>query len=147
MVSFAMGWVIRTEQNYSTWFSGSPNYLRDDVEALSATVPTFWWPDEILMNWKIHKIGVPVTFKAGDPFCFFNVYDNTVMPNVNVSVSSLWDDKELVEQRMKYGDFKAQLNIEKPWTWAKGIKTGLDVDGNVIGPTFTGLPVISVPNQ
>ena len=147
MVSFAMGWVVRTEDNYSTWFSGSPNFIKEDAQALSATVPTFWWPDEVQMNWKINKIGTPVTFKAGDPFCFFNVYNNTVMPDVNVSVSNLWEDKELMEQRMKYDQLKTKINTEKPWTWAKGIKTGLDADGNVIGPSFTGLPAISVPNQ
>jgi len=147
MVSFAMGWVIRTEENYSTWFSGSPNYVRGDAEALSATVPTFWWPDEVQMNWKINAIDVPVTFKAGEPFCFFNVYDNRVMTDVTVSVGNLWDDKELMEQRMKYGKLKSDNHTEKPWTWTKGIKTGLDADGNVIGPTFAGLPTIPVPNQ
>ena len=69
------------------------------------------------------------------------------MPDVNVSVSNLWEDKELMEQRMKYDQLKTKINTEKPWTWAKGIKTGLDADGNVIGPSFTGLPAISVPNQ
>ena len=147
MVSFAMGWVIRTEENYSTWFSGSPNYVRGDAEALSATVPTFWWPDEVQMNWKINAIDVPVTFKAGEPFCFFNVYDNRVMTDVTVSVGNLWDDKELMEQRMKYGQLKSNNHTENPWTWTKGIKTGLDADGNVIGPTFAGLPTIPVPNQ
>jgi hypothetical protein len=62
-------------------------------------------------------------------------------------VSSLWDDKELVEQRSKYGDMKAKNNQENPWTWTKGIKTGLDADGNRIGPTFTGLPKLTVPER
>jgi hypothetical protein len=69
------------------------------------------------------------------------------MTDATVSVSNLWDDKELMEQRMKYGQLKSDNNNERPWTWTKGIKTGLDADGNTIGPTFTGLPVISVPNQ
>jgi hypothetical protein len=46
---------------------------------------------------------------------------------------------------MKYGELKARNNVEKPWTWTKGIKTGLDADGNKIGPTFTGLPKLANP--
>ena len=40
---------------------------------------------------------------------------------------------------------KAKNNIEKPWTWTKGIRTGLDADGKQIGPTFTGLPKLANP--
>ena len=28
---------------------------------------------------------------------------------------------------------------EKPWTWVKGIKTGLDADGKKIGPGTKGM--------
>jgi hypothetical protein len=97
------------------------------------------------MNWKITKIGEPVTFKAGTPFCFFNIYDNSVLENVEIIESTLWDDSKLIASRMKYGELKARNNVEKPWTWTKGIKTGLDADGNKIGPTFTGLPKLANP--
>lgn len=145
MISFGMGWVIRTEPGYSTWFSGPPNYFKPNAEALSATVPTHWWPDEVQMNWRITVVGEPVTFKAGDPFCFIHVYDNRVMTEATVSVENLWDDKELIDQRVKYDQLKTKNNTERPWTWTKGIKTGLDADGNQIGPATTGLPVIQVP--
>jgi hypothetical protein len=97
------------------------------------------------MNWKITKVGEPVVFEAGTPFCFFNIYDNSVLENVEIIQSSLWDDKELVESRMKYGQMKAKNGIENPWTWTKGIRSGLDADNNRIGPTFTGLPKLANP--
>jgi hypothetical protein len=62
-------------------------------------------------------------------------------------VDNLWDDKELMNSRAKYGDLKMRNNEEKPWTWTKGIKTGLDADGNRIGPTFTGMPKLAIPGQ
>ena len=146
MISFNMTWVVRTENGYSTWYSGAPNYFHSDAEALSATVPSYWWADEVQMNWRLRTIGAPITFKAGEPFCFVQVYDNSVMESATVSIENLWDDKELIEQRMKYGELKSKNNTENPWTWTKGIKTGLDADGNQIGPTFMGLPVLSSPN-
>ncbi len=145
MISINMGWVINTEEGYNTWISGSPNYFVDGAAPLTATIPSYWWPDESQMNWKITKVGEPVVFEAGTPFCFFNIYDNSVLEDVEIMVSSLWDDMELVESRMKYGDMKAKNNVDNPWTWTKGIRTGLDADGNRIGPSFTGLPKLPNP--
>lgn len=147
MVSINTTWVVRTEEGYSTWLSGSPNYFHPDAEALSATVPSYWWSDEVQMNWRITTVGEPVTFKAGEPFCFIQVYDNSVMQTATVSVERLWDDEKLVEQRRKYGEFKSKNNTENPWTWTKGIKTGLDADGNQIGPPHAGLPVLASVNM
>ena len=145
MISINMGWVINTEEGYNTWISGSPNYFLDGAVPLTATIPSYWWPDESQMNWKITKIGEPVIFAAGTPFCFFSIYDNSVLENVEIVKSSFWGDTELVESRMKYGELKAKNNVENPWTWTKGIRTGLDADGKQIGPTFTGLPKLANP--
>lgn len=145
MISIQMSWVIRTEEGYSTWFTGPPNYFLDGASPLTATIPTSWWPDESQMNWKITKVGEPVVFEAGSPFCFFNVYENSVMPGASVSTSNLWDDMELIESRAKYGQMKSQNMQDNPWTWTKGIRTGVDADGNQIGPAFTGLPKLPNP--
>lgn len=145
IISIHMGWVIGTEDGHNTWMTGSPNYFIDGAVPLTAAIPSFWWPDESQMNWKITKIGEPVTFSAGTPFCFFNIYDNSILENVEIVNSSLWSETELVAARAKYGAIKAKNNVENPWTWTKGIKTGLDADGNKIGPTFTGMPKLANP--
>jgi hypothetical protein len=88
-----------------------------------------------------------VVFEAGMPFMFFSIFDSTVLENVEFTVENLWDDKELMNSRQKYGDLKMKNNQEQPWTWTKGIKTGLDADGNRIGPTFTGMPKLTIPGQ
>ena len=145
IISINMGWVINTEEGFNTWMSGSPNYFIDGAAPLTATLPSYWWPDESQMNCKITKIGEPVVFEAGSPFCFFNIYDNTVLEGAEISVGNLWDDMKLVESRKKYGDLKTRNNAENPWTWTKGIKTGVDADGQVIGPSFSGLPKLADP--
>ena len=145
MVSINMGWAINTETGYSLWMSGSPNYFLDGASALTATIPSSWWPDESQMNWKITKIGEPVTFPAGSPFCFFNIYDNTLLESVEFKVENLWDKHQLMNDRAEYGEMKMKNNTENPWTWTKGIKTGLDAKGNSIGPSFAGLPSFNEP--
>lgn len=146
MVSFSTGWAFGTEPGYETLIGGSPNYLVDGAKPLSAIIPSSWWPDEFQMNWMIDKINEPVKFEAGMPFMFFTMFDSSVLENVEFEVSNLWDDRELMESRQKYGDLKMRNNKEKPWTWTKGIRTGTDADGNKIGPSFTGLPKLNEPN-
>lgn len=145
IISIGMGWSINTEEGYSTWLTGSPNYFIDGAVPLAASIPSSWWPDEVQMNWKITKINEPVIFPAGSPFCYFNIYQDQLLPSVEFQIENLWDKKELMESRMRYSEVKMKNNSENPWTWTKGIKTGLDGDGNSIGPSFQGLPKLLEP--
>jgi hypothetical protein len=99
------------------------------------------------MNWAITKIGEPVTFEAGMPFMFFSMFDSSVHENTEFIVENLWDKPELMKSRQKYGDIKMANNRDNPWTWTKGIRTGLDADGNKIGPSFVGLPKLMEPKE
>lgn len=145
MVSFHMGWVISTPENISCWLTGSPNYFVDGASPLTATIPTWWWPDEVQMNWMITKSNEEIVFPAGSPFCFFSIYDERIPPSVDVEIGDLFSDRDLVESRIRYNDEKTVRNVEQPWTWSKGIKTGIDADGRKIGPTFMGLPKLCEP--
>lgn len=145
IISFTTGWVINTEEGYDTWISGSPNYFVDGAVPLTATIPSYWWPDEFNMNWKITKINEPVIFKAGSPFMFFNIYPNKLMPSVEFSVENLWDKKQLMESRQAYGNAKMEKLHNEPWTWMNGIRTGLDEKGDRIGPVTLGLNKLSEP--
>ena len=145
MVSFSVGWAFGTEDGYDTWISGSPNYCVDGAFALSAVIPSSWWPDEFQMNWMITKVGEPVTFSAGMPFMFFNIFKSDLLESVEFEVNNLWDKPDLMKARQEYGDAKMKKNREEPWTWMKGIKTGLNEKGEKIGPANLGLLKLSNP--
>jgi hypothetical protein len=145
IISLSTGWAINTEEGYATWVTGSPNYFIDGAVPLAATIPSSWWPDEVQMNWKITKVNEPVTFPAGTPYCFFTIYPENLLESVEFEVGNVWDKPDLIESRVKYSDMKMKNQEENPWTWTKGIKTGLDADGNKIGPTFQGLPKLANP--
>ena len=145
IMSFATGWAINTEEGYDTWITGSPNYFVDGAAPLSATIPSSWWPDEFNMNWKITKIGEPVKFEAGMPFMFFNIYKNDLLENAQIVVENLWDKPELMAKRQSYGDAKMKKLHEQPWTWMNGIRSGLDENGNQIGPKHDGLIKLAEP--
>jgi hypothetical protein len=146
MVSFSIGWAFGTEEGYETHISGPPNYYLDGAFALSAILPTSWWPDESQMNWMITKINEPVTFPAGMPFMFFNIFKSDVLESVEFNIENLWDKPELMKQRQAYSDEKMRKNREEPWTWMKGIKTGLNEKGERIGPANSGLLKLNNPS-
>jgi len=145
IMSFATGWAFGTEDGYSTFISGSPNYFIDGAVPLSATIPSFWWPDEFNMNWKITKINEPVIFPKGMPFMHFTIVKNDLLESVQFKVENLWDKPDLMDQRMSYGEAKMKKNQEEPWTWMKGIKTGLNEKGERIGPSSSGLIKLNEP--
>ena len=146
MVSFSVGWAFGTEEGYETWISGSPNYHVDGAFALSAIIPTSWWPDEFQMNWMITKVGEPIRFPAGMPFMFFNIFKSDVLESVEFNVENLWDKPDLMKARQAYNDEKMRKNREEPWTWMKGIKTGLNEKGERIGPANSGLLKLNNPS-
>lgn len=145
IISFTTGWAINTEEGYDTWVTGSPNYFVDGAVPLTATIPSFWWPDEFNMNWKITKIGEPVIFKEGTPFMFFNIYPNKLLPSVDIEIENLWDKPDLMERRQSYGNAKMEKVKNEPWTWMNGIRSGLDENGNRIGPKHEGLVKLKEP--
>ena len=146
MISLATGWAINTEPGYSLWITGSPNYYVDGASPMTASIPSSWWPDEVQTNWVIHKIGEPVFFEKGSPFLFFTIYPTDLLPSVEFKVINRLDNKELSESRDSYNQIKSKNVQEKPWTWTKGIKTGVDADGNIIGPSYTAPVKLEVPN-
>lgn len=145
MVDIHLGWAFKTDPGYDTWLTGSPNFFIDGAVPLSASIPSSWWPDEVQLSWAITKVDEPVVFKGGEPFAFFQVYPNNLMPNIDVSVENLWDKPDLISARMAYSDAKMKKLRDEPWTWMNGIRTGLDEQGNRIGPRHEALPVLNTP--
>lgn len=147
IVSFNLGWRFKTEPGYSLWIGGSPNLIVPGAHALSAIIPSSWWPDEFQMNWVITEIGKDVEFTEGFPFMYFCVIEDSLLPRTILQIDDSPESIEFIQSRVDYGREKMRKNTEEPWTWTKGIKTGVDAGGNIIGPTFTGLPKLAEPNS
>jgi len=147
MVSFNLGWRFRTEPGYSLWIGGSPNLIVAGAHALSAIIPSSWWPDEFQMNWAITEIGKEIEFAEGFPFMYFCVIEDSLLPRTVLQIDDSPESAEFVQSRVDYGREKMRKNTEEPWTWTRGIRTGVDAGGNIIGPTSTGLPKLAEPNS
>lgn len=146
IMSFTVGWVFKTDPGVWTWVGGAPNYFVDGAVPLNATIPSDWWPDEFNMNWKITKVGEPVTFPEGMPFMFFQFYRPSLLEEVEFEVENIWDYPDLNDQRMSYNNEKMQKIREQPWTWMGGIRTGLNEKDEQIGPKHQGHLNLKEPN-
>ena len=147
MVDFQLGWAFNTDEGHHTWLTGSPNYFVEGAVPLSAIIPSDWWPDEVQMAWKLTEPGKEIVFPEGMPFAFFFVFDTNLMPNIECSVENLWDKPDLIESRVRYNDAKMQKMQDAPWTWMNGIRTGLDEEGNRIGPRYEGSVKLDEPEM
>ncbi|MDA0898405.1 MAG: DUF6065 family protein [Bacteroidetes bacterium] len=147
MATFCLGWVFNTPPGVHTWLTGTPNYVVDGAIPLSASIPSDWWPDEVNMSWIITKEKTPITFPAGSGLAFFNFYEPSLIKETEFEVKNLWDNKELVASRQAYGDAKVKKLQEKPWSWMNGIRTGLDAEGNRIGPRHENHATLEVPRE
>lgn len=145
MATFCLGWVFKTPPGIHTWITGSPNYVVDGAVPLSASLPSDWWPDEVNMSWIITKEKTRIVFPGGSPFAFFNFYQPSLLSEIEFETVNMWEDENHMKTRQAYSDAKMKKLAEKPWSWMNGIRTGLDADGNQIGPKFDGHIELSVP--
>lgn len=146
MIDISFGWAFKTDPDYNVLITGSPNYFIEGAVPLTASIPSDWWPDPVDISWKLTKVNEEVTFPAGMPFAFITVYPRNLMPEMEVEVEYLWDKPKLIEERTAYSDAKMRRNIEKPWTWMNGMRTGLNEKGERIGPRHEHLPVLREPD-
>lgn len=145
IVSLAVDWVMNPPEGYSTLISGPPNYFLEGAVPLTAIIPG-WWPDPFAMNWKITEFNTPITFPKGMPYMWFTFVKDDLLPDVRFNVGNTWDDEDLMGQRQVYGEEKTRKEIEEPWTWVGGIRTGLlEPEGERVGPKFAGHPILDVP--
>lgn len=140
VLSFPTAWAFNLPEHHALWVTGSPNYFVDGAAPLSGSIP-YWWPEDFNMNWKITKINEPVTFKAGEPFMFFQIYDTRIMPSIDFEVKTAWGENSITDtpdsrwfERLEYKAFKEQQRVDAPWKWLGTMRTGLDHKGRRIGP-------------
>lgn len=147
-ISFHIGYVFRTDAPYEVMISGSPNFDYRGAVPLSAYIPSSWWPDEVFMNWRIEEVGREITFPKGSAFVFLTIFDSSLLGSVSVSTGDYWREmtQDQIDARMRYSEMKSKLHSENPWkSWARGIKSGVDADGNRLHEPFMGLPKLEVP--
>ncbi len=70
ILTFHVHGLLRTEAGVQLWVTGSPNRVKDGIQALTGLIETDWAPYTFTMNWRFSR-PCTVQFERNEPFCFF----------------------------------------------------------------------------
>ncbi|MBT9446083.1 MAG: hypothetical protein IV086_10325 [Hyphomonadaceae bacterium] len=108
VMTFHTGYLFRTEPGWDMWVGGSPNHLKDGIQALSGIVETDWLPFPFTMNWHFTRPGY-ISFKKDEPFAFIMPVPHNGYEEVEPVMKSLTDEPELYRQYQAWGESRTQF--------------------------------------
>lgn len=108
VLTFHTGYLFRTEEGWDMWTGGSPNHVRDGIQALTAIVETYWLPFPFTMNWHFTRPGT-VTFAKGEPYCFLMPVPHQAIDATEPIVMPLQSDQELLQAYKSWGESRAKF--------------------------------------
>jgi hypothetical protein len=69
IITWHVPYLFRTSPGLNLLARGPANWPKDGISALEGIVETDWSFATFTMNWKVTRVGEPVVFEAGEPFC------------------------------------------------------------------------------
>lgn len=98
ILTFNIEGLFRTPPGWNLWVGGSPNRLKDGIQALTGVVETDWAPYTFTMNWRFTRPGQTIRFDADEPIAFFFPIERTYLDDVKAQIVPMDADPDLVEQ-------------------------------------------------
>jgi len=129
--------LFRTSPGWNLWVGGSPNYLKDGIQALTGVVETDWAPFTFTMNWRFTRPNTWVHFEAEEPICFFFPVQRGYLEEIKPTFAAMEADPELLKQFNAWSElrnnFHEKVANEPPATpsakWQKHYYRGTDTQG------------------
>ena len=139
--------LIRTDENWNLYVTGSPNFSVPWASPLTGIVETWWLDFTFTLNWKLHHPG-SFWFQKGDPLGF--IFPIPAVYEIDAVSADITDNPELYDRLKKWGEDRKNFNDHaeiaheqniisgpvdpnKPQThWEKNYMRGVDKEGNRI---------------
>jgi hypothetical protein len=109
VLTFHPGYLFRTPPGWSMWVQGSPNHIKDGIQALSGLVETDWLPFPFTMNWLFTRPG-KVRFEKGEPFCFITLVQDKAMEEIQPVIRQMNSNPELLNQYSVWEKHRSEFN-------------------------------------
>ena len=137
IVTFQLTYLFRTEPGWNLFASGPTNNPKDGIAPLSGVIETYWLPYPFTMNWRMTRPG-KVGFEKDEPICMVFPVPADTLPQVEMDVRNLADDRELLKQatawRERRDDFMRRFRDRDPATlkeaWQRFYFVGKMPDGS-----------------
>lgn len=110
IVTLHPGFLIQTDSGIDTQVMGTPNHIKDGIQALTGIVATDWLPFPFTMNWRMTRPGT-VRFEKGEPFCFVTLLAPTAaVAACQPRILALADNPALAAEYAAYAQSRATFN-------------------------------------
>lgn len=124
VLTFHPGHIFRTEEPYQLYVTGPVNIRKDGIVPLTGIVESDWLPFTFTMNWVFTRVGVPVRFEEGEPFCHIFPITVGVVEEVDPEIRDLQSVPELHriyhEWSQSRDAFNRQLKVKDSYERKRG---------------------------
>ena len=136
ILTFDMGFLLRTPPGWNIWVSGPVNQPKDGICALTGVIETDWSPYSFTMNWRFTRPGA-VRFEPGEAIAHLFPVRRDLFERITPEIRPLKADPKTAHQmevwRESRSDFAGRLKQGDPDAveekWQKGYYRGLMPDG------------------
>jgi hypothetical protein len=90
-------YMFRTPPGWQMMATGSPNHVKDGIQALTGLIETDWLPFPFTMNWIFTRPG-SITFERGEPFCFITLIEARKVEDFQPVIRSLESNPGMKDQ-------------------------------------------------
>jgi hypothetical protein len=109
VVTLHPGYLFRTPPGWAILAGGSPNHVKDGIQALTGLVETDWLPFPFTMNWIFTRPG-RIKFEKGEPFCFITMIEHRKLDDVEPVLRLLESDPVLKGQFDAWNATRGEFN-------------------------------------
>ncbi len=138
VLTFHIAGLFRTPPDVNLWVGGSPNLIKDGIQALTGLVETDWSDATFTMNWKFTRPNQWVRFERLSPICFFFPIPRAYLDQVAPRYVSFEDAPETAAAFQAWSDsrsaFQEKIKLAPPPQtsdhWQKTYYRGVGADGS-----------------
>ena len=138
IVTFSTGYLFRTPPGIGLLACGPPNWPLDGAYPLAGVVETDWAASPFTMNVQLTRVGQPVVFEAGIPFCRVMPIDSRLCEQLDPELRLISDDRELEGRYLEWQASRKQFIEESriqfspayEHRWQKEYFQGREVTGD-----------------
>jgi hypothetical protein len=133
VLTFHIQGIMRTPPGWNLWVGGSPNTAKHGIAPLTGVIETDWSPYSFTMNWRFTQPNLPVSFRKGEPICFFFPVPRTAMEEIRPRFADMTADlkAQFAAWSASRNAFHEQMIRNPPRTpserWQKRYYRGIDM--------------------
>jgi hypothetical protein len=102
IITWNVPYLFRTPTGYNLYVRGPTNMFKDGIHPLDGVIETDWAVATFTMNWKFTCVGVPISFRKGEPIAMFFPVQRGFVEGFRLAVDSI---DSVPETKLEYQEW------------------------------------------